>query len=178
MNYFLKRYVVNRCASGLDSPIALPERTPAASSFGTRGKRVQRRVPGSLFAAKRCLATHGNIAERIMFRWSDADVVPVPVSRSPGLLVRLRRSSVVPSARSRGGELRDCDHADGAPAASSQTGKNAPERSAARVARQRHCVDRAAEPNGRPGTMACPARPGGGHMPADSEVTPARCGVR
>ena len=81
-------------------------------------------------------------------------------SWSIGLLVRLRRPSVTRSAWSRGGRLKDCDHADRAPAACFLTGTDALERSTARVARQRHCVEPNALPDGRSGTMACPARPG------------------
>jgi len=105
------------------------------------------------------------------------DVPRYSTSRSPGLLVRLRRTSVAPSARSRGGCRKDCDRADVTPTASLRTGRGALELFTARVARQRHCVDRAAEPEGRTGTMACPARPVERHMPADSEGTPARPGV-
>ena len=57
--------------------------------------------------------------------------------------------------------MEGCDRADGTPAASSRAGTAAPERSSARVARQRHCVEPTAVPEGRSGTMACPARPGG-----------------
>jgi hypothetical protein len=77
-----------------------------------------------------------------------------------GLLVRPRRPSVAPSAWSRGGGLKDFDHADGTPAASHAAGTAAPERSAARVARQRHCEQLAWPPGGCTGTMPCPARPG------------------
>jgi len=53
-----------------------------------------------------------------------------------------------------------CDPADVAPAASLVAWTAAPGRSAARVARQRHCVEPTTLPEGCCGTMACPARPG------------------
>jgi len=80
-----------------------------------------------------------------------------PRPSGPPSAVQRRPSSAV----IRGGR-KMCDHAARAPAACFRTGAAAPERSAARVARQRHCVDHAAKPEGRSGTMACPARPGGG----------------
>jgi len=99
-------------------------------------------------------------------------------SRSPGLLGRLRRPSVAPSAWSRERRLRDCDHADRAPAASLRIGTSAPDRSAARVARQRHCVDRAALPEGSPGTFRARHAPVGRPMSANSGAVPARPGER
>ena len=59
-------------------------------------------------------------------------------SRGAGLLVRRGwcrgRPSVAPSARSLGGGLKDCDRADGAPAACLAAGADAPERCTAGVA--------------------------------------------
>ena len=96
------------------------------------------------------------------------------VSWNSGVLVRLRRPSVAQSAWSCGGFLKDCDHADGTPAASFVAGKAAPERFTARVAR--HDIVRCAARCrwAHAGTMSSPARPGGGHMPAGSGACPAR----
>jgi len=82
------------------------------------------------------------------------------VSFGPGLLVRLRRPSVAPSARSLGSRLKDCDHADGTPAASYAEWTARPESSAARVAR--HDIVRCETPSREDlaGTMSSPARPG------------------
>jgi len=49
-------------------------------------------------------------------------------SISSGHLGRRRRPSVAPSARSRGGNVEDCDHADGTPAASLVSGRSALDR--------------------------------------------------
>ena len=99
-------------------------------------------------------------------------------SRGPGLLVRRWRSSVAPSTWSHGGGLKDCDHADGTPAACLVAWRGAPERCTARVARLD--IVRSAERSwmGIEGTMSNPARPGGSHIPADSGAAPARPGER
>jgi len=107
----------------------------------------------------------------------DAPPNPIPrcvASLSPGLPVRLRRPSVAPSARSRDGGLRDCDHADGTPAASFVAWRGAPERCTARVAR--HAIVRCPTRGRRgvAGTMASPARPDERQKPAGSGATPAR----
>jgi hypothetical protein len=85
-------------------------------------------------------------------------------SRGAGLLVRRdacasRRPSVAPSAWSRDGELKDCDHADGTPATCIVAWRDAPERCAAGV--PRHAIVRCGKRArmGIEGTMASPARP-------------------
>ena len=71
-----------------------------------------------------------------------------------------RRPSVAPSARSRGGKLKDCDRADGAPAACLAAGTAAPELWSAGVARLD--IVRSVECSWKDivGTMSNPARPG------------------
>ena len=71
----------------------------------TRGKRIQRSVPGSLFAAKRCLATHGHIVERTGF--SGASLTLASSSRSPRVPLTLlfdpnvRRTPMPPPSNNR-----------------------------------------------------------------------------
>ena len=70
----------------------------------------------------------------------------------------------------------DCDHADGTPTACSVAGRDAPELSTARVARYDIVRSAASRREVGAGTMSNPARPGGGHTPADSGAAPARPG--
>ena len=66
--------------------------------------------------ARQSRAGSERLAERV--RSDDAGTTSVPGAWIPGLLGRLRRPSVAPSARARGGSCSSCAHADGAPAAS------------------------------------------------------------
>jgi len=140
------------------------------------GARISRRFASVYLGTFRLRGLGGRSAQGDM--WGAlccAGGGSLTASWSPGLLVRLRRPSVARSAWSCGGQLRDCDRADRTPAASLVAWRDAPERSTARVARQRHCVDRAALPDGRSGTMACPARLGVRHRLEDPRT--ARPGV-
>ena len=86
------------------------------------------------------------------------------VSGSAGLLVRRGncsgRLSVVPSARSRGGGLKDCDRADGASAACLVAWRGALGRCTAGVARLDIVRGVQCSREGIAGTMSNPARPG------------------
>ncbi len=94
--------------------------------------------------------------------------VPAADSLGTGLLVRLRRPSVVPSAWSRGWRIGR--------AATTPMGRRRPPSAPGKDfriarpggARQRHCAERVALPVGCAGTMACPARP------SEAPVLPTR----
>ena len=103
-------------------------------------------------------------------------------SRNAGLLVRRGscrgRPSVAPSARSRGSGLKDCDRADGTPAACIVAGRAAPGRCTAGVARLDIVRSVKRSRKGIAGTMSNPARPGERHTPACSTRDTVRCRCR
>ena len=91
-------------------------------------------------------------------------------SRCAGLLARLRRPSVAHRRGREKGGLKNCDRANGTPAACFVAWRGAPGRSSAGVARLDIVRDVEGSRQGIGGTMSNPARPEERQKPACSDA--------